>query len=220
MILMVGGFGGWAATTHLAGAVITPGVVVVESSVKKVQHPTGGVVGELLVKEGDPVEAGQIVVRLDDTLARSTLGVLRSQLDELLAHEARLLAERGDEDEMVVPDELKGRLDEKAVNAAVSGELRLFKSRRDGRAGQRSQYRERIGQSKEEIVGLTALQESKEREIGFIAEELVGVSALREKNLVSITRLKLLQRDKVTARGREGSIHRGSGAGTGKDKRN
>ena len=86
-VLLVGGFGGWAATTQLAGAVIAPGTIVVESNVKKVQHPTGGVVGEILVKEGDEVEAGQIVLRLDDTVTKATLGVVRSQLDEL--HGAR-----------------------------------------------------------------------------------------------------------------------------------
>ena len=90
-VFLVGGVGGWAATTHLAGAVIAPGTIVVESSVKKVQHPTGGVVGEILVKEGDEVEAGQIVLRLDDTVTKATLGVVRSQLDELMAREARLL---------------------------------------------------------------------------------------------------------------------------------
>ena len=95
-VLLVGGVGGWAATTELAGAVIAPGTIVVESNVKKVQHPTGGVVGEILVKEGDEVEAGQIVLRLDDTVTKATLGVVRSQLDELMAREARLLAERDD----------------------------------------------------------------------------------------------------------------------------
>ncbi len=89
MVLMFGGFGGWAATSQLSGAVIAPGMVVVESYVKKVQHPTGGIVGAILVHEGDSVEAGQVVMRLDDTVTRSTLGVVRSQLDELLAREAR-----------------------------------------------------------------------------------------------------------------------------------
>src|SRR3981189_3806684 len=70
-VLPIGGVGGWAATTQLAGAVIAPGTIVVESSVKKVQHPTGGVVGEILVKEGDEVEAGQIVLRLDHTATKA-----------------------------------------------------------------------------------------------------------------------------------------------------
>ena len=101
IVLLVGGVGGWAATTQLAGAVIASGTVVVELSVKKVQHPTGGVVGEILVKEGDEVEVGQVVLRLDDTVTKSTLGVVRSQLDELMAREGRLLAERDDADAIV-----------------------------------------------------------------------------------------------------------------------
>src|SRR5436853_1530730 len=95
-VLLIGGVGGWATTTQLAGAVIAPGTIVVESNVKKVQHPSGGVVGEILVREGSEVEEGQIVLRLDDTVTRSTLGVVRAQLDEMLAREARLLAERDD----------------------------------------------------------------------------------------------------------------------------
>jgi HlyD family secretion protein len=82
IILLVGGFGGWAATNELAGAVIARGTVVVESNVKKVQHPTGGVIGEILVHDGSEVEAGQVLIRLDDTVTRSTLGVVQSQLDE------------------------------------------------------------------------------------------------------------------------------------------
>src|SRR5450759_2018699 len=113
IFLLVGGIGGWASITQLAGAVIAPGSVVVESSVKKVQHPTGGVVGEILVKEGDSVEEGQIVMRLDDTVTRSTLGVVRSQLDENTVREARLLAERDGADAIEFPVTLTLRKDEK-----------------------------------------------------------------------------------------------------------
>jgi HlyD family secretion protein len=98
IILLVGGVGGWAVISELQGAVIALGTLVVESNSKKVQHPTGGIVGEILVTEGSHVEAGQIVMRLDDTVTRATLGMVQSQLDELKAREARLLAEReGDE---------------------------------------------------------------------------------------------------------------------------
>jgi HlyD family secretion protein len=204
MVVMVGGFGGWAATTELSGAVIAPGVLVVESNIKKVQHPTGGVVGELLVKEGAPVEAAQVVMRLDDTVTRSTLGVVRSQLDEALAREARLLAEREGSDVVEVPGELTARRGEKAVNSAVQGELKLFDSRRTGRDGQRSQLRERIGQSREEIVGLSALQQAKEREITHVDEELDGVEKLYKQQLVPISRLKLLQREKARLEGERG----------------
>ena len=115
VVLLIGGFGGWAATSELAGAVIARGTVVVESNVKKVQHPTGGVVGEILVHDGSEVKAGQVLIRLDDTVTRSTLGVVRSQLDESLARQARLLAERDGADTIVFPDELTARSAEKSV---------------------------------------------------------------------------------------------------------
>ena len=105
---------------------IAPGTIVVESNVKKVQHPTGGVVGEILVKEGAEVEAGQIVLRLDDTVTRATLGVVRSQLDELLAREARLLAEREDADAIVFPAQLTSGRQEASATTAVAGEQKLF----------------------------------------------------------------------------------------------
>src|SRR5438105_3107714 len=84
-VVLVGGIGGWAATSELAGAVIAAGTVIVESVDKKVQHPTGGVVKQILVRDGSVVEEGEVVARLDDTVPRATLGVLRAQLDEISA---------------------------------------------------------------------------------------------------------------------------------------
>ncbi len=206
VVLLIGGVGGWATTTHLAGAVIAPGTVVVESSVKKVQHPTGGVVGEILVKEGDEVDAGQVVLRLDDTVTKSTLGVVRSQLDELLAREARLLAERDDASAVTFPADLTARGGDPSAAAAIAGEAKLFESRRTGRTGQRSQLRERIVQTNEEIRGLSAQLEAKESELRLIAKELVGVAELYGKNLVSISRYTQLQRDQTRLEGERGQL--------------
>ena len=203
-VLLIGGFGGWAATSQLAGAVIAPGTIVVESNVKKVQHPTGGIVGEILVKEGGVVEAGQVVMRLDDTITRSTLGIVRSQLDEATAREARLLAERDGAERIEFPASVTARREEKTVAAGIAGEERLFESRKRAREGQRSQLRERIAQSGEEIGGLVAQQESKERQIKFLTEELVGVTDLYKKNLVVISRLMTLERDKARIEGERG----------------
>jgi HlyD family secretion protein len=204
--ILLGGVGGWATTTQLAGAVIAPGTIVVESNVKKVQHPTGGVVGQILVKEGAEVKDGDVVLRLDDTVTRSTLGVVRSQLDETLAREARLLAERDDANALVFPDQLTKRRDDPSVAMAVAGEEKLFESRRTARAGQRSQLRERITQLNEEVRGLSAQLEAKESELQLIATELTGVADLYKKNLVSISRYMQLQRDQTRLQGERGQF--------------
>ena len=206
IVLLVGGVGGWAVISELQGAVIALGTLVVESNSKKVQHPTGGIVGEILVKEGSHVEAGQIVMRLDDTVTRATLGMVQSQLDELKAREARLLAEREGDETLTFAVELVSRSQDAGVAAAITGEKRLFESRKQVRTGQRAQLRERISQSNEEITGLIAQQEAKEREIKFVAEELVGVSHLYKQNLISIQRIMALKRDQARLEGERGQL--------------
>src|SRR5262245_65578308 len=92
--MLTGGLGGWAATTELSGAVIASGSVVVDSNVKKVQHLTGGIVGELLVRDGSRVRAGDIVVRLDETIMRANLAIVVKGMAEMQARQARLAGER------------------------------------------------------------------------------------------------------------------------------
>lgn len=198
--------GGWVTLSELSGAVIAPGLIVVESNVKKVQHPTGGVVAQISVKDGTHVEAGQLLLRLDDTLPRAQLGVVQSQLDAFLARQARLLAERDDAERLRFADELVDRAGDDAVTAAMSGEVRLFESRRTGRASQRSQLRERIAQTQEEIRGLEAQFESKDKEMKFLAEELEGAIKLYELNLVTVMRFMALQRDQARLEGDRGRL--------------
>ena len=176
-VLFLGGVGGWAATAKLTGAVIGQGTLVVESSIKKVQHPTGGIVGQFFVKEGSVVKEGDVLIRLDDTMTRSSLAATRSQLDEAMAREARLLAERDGAESVTFPPEILSRIHEPGVAAAVRGQEKLFQSRRSGRNGQQAQLRERVVQSQEEISGLIAQQQSKENEIRLMQDELVGVLA-------------------------------------------
>lgn len=202
--LLFGGAGVWAATSHIAGAVIAPGTIVVQSNVKKVQHPTGGVIATIGVSDGDRVEAGQIVVRLDDTVARATVGVVRAQLDELQARQARLIAERDDANRIMFPADLLARQGDKPLTATFAGERRLFESRRASLSGQRAQLEERIRQAGDEIRGLEAQQAAKGREIDLIGEELVGVTELFGKNLVAISRLMQLRRDQARLSGERG----------------
>jgi HlyD family secretion protein len=206
LALLVGGVGGWAAMAEISGAVIAPGTVVVESNVKKVQHPTGGIVGEILVQDGSVVEAGQVVMRLDDTVTRATLGIVRTQLDELLAKEARLIAERDGADAVAFPEELRRRAGGGSAAGAIAGEQKLFESRRQANDGKRAQLRERVTQANEEIRGLSAQQRAKEVEIKFIGEELAGVTDLYKRNLVTIVRFNQLQRDQAKLEGERGQF--------------
>ena len=205
--LLIGGVGGWAATTHIAGAVVAAGSLVVESSVKKVQHPTGGVVGELRVRDGDHVEGGSILLRLDDTQMRANLAIVTSALDELSARGARDEAERDGRDTILYPDDLLRRAQTDPIVARlVDGESRLFRIRAESRAGQKAQLRERVGQLDEEIRGLTGQAKAKEREIAFIKQELEGVRELWNKNLIQLPRLTALERDAVRIEGEFGAL--------------
>lgn len=195
--VLIAGIGGWAATAELSGAVIAPGVLVVESSVKNVQHPQGGVVGAINVGDGDLVGAGDVVMRLDDTQIRSSLGIVNSALDEVTARMARLTAEQTGVPTIAFPDDLLGRGDDSEVTALLAGERRLFELRREAREGQKSQLKERVLQFQEEVRGLDGQAEAKAREIALIQEELAGLRDLFEKELVSTTRVKALEREEA-----------------------
>jgi HlyD family secretion protein len=204
--LLAFGIGGWAATTELAGAVIAPGSLVVDSNVKKVQHPTGGVVGELRVRDGDHVKAGNVVVRLDDTQTRANLAIITKSLDELAARQARDEAERDGAKKVTFSAELLARMKDPEVARAVQGEQKLFEIRRSAREGQVAQLRERIAQLREQIQGLADQVGAKKREIELIGEELTGVRELWSKNLIPITRVTALERDAARIEGERGSL--------------
>ena len=119
--LMVGGVGGWAAATDVAGAVIAQGIVVVESNVRKVQHPTGGVVGEIRARDGDRVKVGDILVRLDETITRTNLAIVTRAVDEFAARKARLEAERNGAEKVTFPDDLLQRANDRDVGPRGKG---------------------------------------------------------------------------------------------------
>jgi HlyD family secretion protein len=201
VILLAGGLGGWASTAQISGALIAPGSIVVESNVKKVQHPTGGVVGELRAHDGDVVKAGDVVVRLDDTVTKASLAIVTKNLDGLLARAARLEAEQRGQDRVAFPPMLKSRASDPDVAAVMASETKLFDVRVNGRAGQKSQLRERIVQLNEEIAGLTAQEKAKDQEIDLVEKELIGVRDLYDKHLVQLSRLTTLERDRARLAG-------------------
>ena len=204
MLVAVGGV--WAASSELSGAVIAQGQVVVDSNVKKVQHPTGGVVGELRVREGDHVHAGDIVLRLDETQTRASLAIVTKGLDEFAGRKAREEAERDNAPSVNFPADLRARADTPDVSRVIGEEQRLFETRRAGREGQKSQLNERINQLREEVTGLTSQIEGKDREIKWISQELDGVRHLWELKLVQFARLTALERDSARLEGERGGL--------------
>jgi HlyD family secretion protein len=199
--VLAGGLGGWASTQQISGALIAPGQIVVESNVKKVQHPTGGVVGELRARDGAVVKSGDIVVRLDDTVTKANLAIVTKNLDAALARAARLEAEQRGLDKISFPKLLTDRASDPDVAAVIASESKLFEVRVTGRAGQKSQLRERITQLNQEIEGLSAQARAKEQEIALVQQELTGVRELYEKRLIQISRLTTLERDAARLNG-------------------
>lgn len=204
--LLVVGIGGWAAATQISGAVIAPGKLVVDSNVKKVQHPTGGVVGELLVKEGDRVQQGDVVVRLDGTQARSSLAVVNKALDELVARQARNEAERDGDKSVTFPADLVERKDDPEVARLMAGEQRLFEMRKAARDGQKAQLREQIQQLQLQIEGTQAQEAAKSKEVKLLMQELESVRVLWKQNLVQISRVTALERDAARLEGERASL--------------
>lgn len=204
--LFAGTVGVWAVTASLTGAVVASGQFVVDGSLKKVQHPTGGIVGALLVREGDLVQQDQVVLRLDDTIPRANLQMVSQQLDELAARRARLKAEQDGHAVVAPPPELAARAIHPDIAELVAAEMGLFTARRAAREGQKAQLTKRIGQLQDEISGLRAQQEAAARQSVLIAEELEGVRDLYEKNLVSLSRKAVLEREAAQLDGQKGQL--------------
>ena len=205
-LLLVFGIGGWAATTQLSGAVIASGKLVVDSNVKKIQHSTGGIVGELLVKEGDKVKQGDVVLRLDGTQTRSSLGIVNKAIDELLARQARNEAELDGVQSVAFPAALEARRSDPEVARLMSGEKKLFEMRRTARDGQKAQLREQIQQLQLQIQGNQAQEAAKVKEIQLVAQELEGVRVLWKQNLVPISRVTALERDSARLEGERAAL--------------
>lgn len=204
--LLVGGIGGWASFSQISSAIVASGLVVVESNTKRVQHREGGIVGAIHVKNGDRVKAGELLIRLDETLVRANLEIITSQLFEFEARLARLEAERDRLESVTFPEFLTKGVTDPDVIKAVTGENTLFAARQKTLTGEIDQLRERAEQHREQIVGLKAQRESKAREIKLIKEELVGLLRLQKKGLVSNTRITALNRDVARLVGEEGSL--------------
>jgi HlyD family secretion protein len=198
--------GGWMTLVPLSGAVVVPGNLVVQSNVKTIQHPTGGVVAQIPVHNGMRVNAGDLLLRLDSTQAQASLQVVSKQLDEVRAKSARLAAERDGLPKPTIPPEMSSRLDDNNVKTVLASEASLFRARTTARESQKELLKSKVSQLGEEIVGLEAQVASKAKQLELITGELTGVQELFDKRLVPIARLTALQREAARIEGERGQL--------------
>ena len=207
LIVLFGGFALWATQSNIAGAIIASGRIEVDRNRQVVQHPTGGVVSEIAVQEGDTVKAGDLLLALDDRQAQSQLAIIEGQLYELMARRGRLEAERDQTDEVVFEDELmQAGAGNPDLEELISGQRNLFFARRDSVAGETEQLQKRQGQIQNQIDGIEAQEKALALQLGFIEEELTNQKALLEKGLAQATRVLALQRQQASLDGQLGEL--------------
>ncbi|KEJ94910.1 HlyD family secretion protein [Pseudosulfitobacter pseudonitzschiae] len=207
LIVLFGGFALWATQTNIAGAIIASGRIEVDRNRQIVQHPTGGVVAEIAVQEGDTVKAGDLLLALDDRQAQSQLAIIEGQLYELMARRGRLEAERDQTDEVVFEEELmQAGAGNPDLEELISGQRNLFFARRDSVAGETEQLQKRQGQIQNQIDGIEAQEKALALQLGFIEEELASQQALLEKGLAQATRVLALQRQQASLDGQLGEL--------------
>lgn len=192
----------WGTLYPLDGAVVTVGTVTVDGNVKKVQHQTGGIIGEVTVREGSRVTAGDVVARLDATQTRATLGVILSDLMAQRARAVRLMAERDDAKDLIYPPAMTtAAANDPAMRQALDSELNLFAARRNARQGMKSQLRERIAQTEKELQGTDMQLRATSELLSIAVEERQALEPLRLKGLVQKPRLTSLEREIARSEG-------------------
>ncbi|MGY3413491.1 HlyD family type I secretion membrane fusion protein [Bradyrhizobium sp. GM5.1] len=202
-IALIGGCGGWAVHAELTGAVIAQGKVAVRKQVKLIQHRDGGIVGEILVANGDAVKAGDVLVRLDETQTKAELGVLKGQRAELEGRRARHVAER----DGATAIRFDSRFEHDPFTAEIArGEIRLFNENLAVREARRDQLSLQIAQFEEQVRGLTAQQEANASERKMVREDLERLTPLYNKGFIEIGKIRTMERDLVKIDGLKGEI--------------
>jgi membrane fusion protein, type I secretion system len=200
--LFFGGLGWWAATAPLAGAVIAPGVVSPEGSRRTVQHLEGGIVRQILVRDGSVVRMGQPLIILEDINARAAFDVLQTRFNALAATQARLLAEQSLADHISFPNWLTvAAASQPTALVAIKAQRQLFETRVKAQADRKAILHQRIAQLHEEIIGLQAQIRADDRQVKLIAEEMADVESLYRKGLERKTRLFALKRTRAEIEG-------------------
>ncbi len=206
IIFVFGGLSAWSIFAPIDGAVIAPGLVTVESNRKSIQHLEGGVVSEILVREGQLVSKNDVLIRLDSKIASANLALIDGQLTELYARRVRLIAERDNLNSIPPPEGLIEVLANNKFKEKLAGQSELFNARRNTRQTQVSLLSEGVVQQEKRIAGLTSKIESLESQKTLIEDELQGVSKLYDQGYAPKTRMRALQRESQRIRGESGAL--------------
>ena len=203
---IVGVVGTWSVTTHLNGAVIAPATIIAESNTKRVQSKDGGIVRKILIRDGDRVTAGRDLIILDDTETKAELGILEALLIEELAKRSRLEAQRDETATLSFPGDLEARRADPAVGKVLMGQEKLHAARLAALRGKVDQLNQQIGQVAEQIEGITAQIDSKERQIALIKSELTDLRGLKAKGLTPNSRVLAMDREQARLEGERGEL--------------
>jgi HlyD family secretion protein len=207
LIVLVGGFGTWAVLSNISGAIVAPGSIEVEQNRQAVQHPDGGVVDEILVREGDVVETGQVLIRLDQERLTSDLTIVESRLFELVSRRGRLEAERDSAEAIRFDDEIiAAAATQPDVSDMMESNRKLFAQRRENLDASVEQLQKRKDQMASQIEGLDSQFNALREQIAFVEEELVSQTTLFERGLTQQSRVLGLQREKARLEGSAGEI--------------
>ncbi|RLJ41297.1 HlyD family secretion protein [Litoreibacter meonggei] len=207
LVVLLGGFGLWAVEANIAGAIIAPGRIEVDQNRQVLQHPDGGVVAAVPVREGDRVKKGDLLVKLDDTRLRSEMLIVEGQLFEILARNGRLKAERDGTREITFdPLLLQAVQSRPQLTELVDGQQRLFETRVDSANQSIEQLEKRKAQITNQVDGVRAQQQALETQLSLLQEELLAQQGLLDKGLAQSSRVLALRREDARLRGTVGEL--------------
>lgn len=195
LTLFFGGIIVWSVFAPLASAVIANGTIKVDTNRKKIQHLEGGQVKDILVRNGDHVRVGDVLIRLDETRAGASHGVVQSGYYAALAEQARLMAERDGHATIHFPDELASKVSDPKVADLIAVQRTLFHARRITLTGQNQILGKQVDQLNKKIEGLAAQQRSKEEQLASLKVDLDGLVKLSAQRMVEKTRLHNVERE-------------------------
>lgn len=195
-----------ATTIDFAGAIIAPGRVVVDSSVKPVQAAAAGTITALHVRDGDRVHAGDLLVQLDTKTAEANLADVTQQIDAIRAQEARLHAEIDGATAIAFPADLLARRTTPAVGKLIAFETSEFASRRAARDGQKEQLRQKIAELQQQAAGDRAEEQAMRQQIALVQNDLTSFGTLRSEGLISDNQLNAFKRQAAQDNGQLGQL--------------